>query len=359
MSFYEQRISVDLEAIRGDILKLGHRVDDAVRAAVRATLTRDRKLAYETIIGDAPINRESERITAECHAFIARHLPSAGPLRFVSSAIRLVVLFERVGDYAATICRESVQLQQPLSGDFRDKMKEMAEDADRMMSQALKAFADRDEQLATDTIAFARQIDREFASAYSSLATADDDDYNNEELLRRLVIIRQLERVSDQAKNLCEEIVFFITGETKKRRPVRVLFVADRDDAFTQMAVAIGRRFCADRAEFDSMGRSDADEVQEDVLKFLSEHGFETDDLAPLTEPDMGEALGRYDVAVVLDEAGEQFFTDVPYSKIVLEWWIPDSSSGASRLEDGYRFLRSHVEDLIELLRGEAAEGVE
>ena len=39
-----------------------------------------------------------------CHSFVARHLPSAGHLRFVSSVLRLNVALERIGDYAVAIC---------------------------------------------------------------------------------------------------------------------------------------------------------------------------------------------------------------------------------------------------------------
>ena len=70
---------------------------------MHALLTRDRELAAEVILGDLPINREVRAIDALCHAFVARHLPSAGHLRFVSSVLRLNVELERIGDYAVTI----------------------------------------------------------------------------------------------------------------------------------------------------------------------------------------------------------------------------------------------------------------
>ena len=55
----------------------------------RALLTLDRDLAYATVLGDKPINREIRELDRLCHAFVARHLPSAGHLRFVSSVLRL------------------------------------------------------------------------------------------------------------------------------------------------------------------------------------------------------------------------------------------------------------------------------
>ena len=356
MSYYENRIAVDLEKIRSEVFALGRSVDVAIRNAVDATLKRDTALAYQTILGDGPINRHSEAITAQCHFFIAKHLPSAGHLRFISSALRLVVLLERVGDYAVTICRESVQIEHSLGGSFRENVEALAKDAMKMFDLALSAFQDQDSVLASGTISIARQIDREFVTAYQSLTDETETELTTEDLFRRLVIIAQLERVSDQAKNLCEEIVFFLTGETKKRRPVRILFIADRDDRFSQMAVAIGRKYCGDRADFESLGREPVSEIEHGILEFLSAHAFETDDLAPRTTTEQVASWGKYDVMVSLDQAYSSMMDHVPYETVALEWWLPETSEGEEPVENAYRFLRGKIETLVETMRGKAAE---
>ena len=57
----------------------------------------DNELAYLTVLGDNPINRNSRKLDSLCHAFIARHLPSAGHLRLMSSIVRVNVALERIG----------------------------------------------------------------------------------------------------------------------------------------------------------------------------------------------------------------------------------------------------------------------
>ena len=67
----------------------------------------------EVVLGDLVVNRRVRKLDSKCHAFVARHLPSAGHLRFVSSVLRLSIALERVGDYAVIIARELAQLESP------------------------------------------------------------------------------------------------------------------------------------------------------------------------------------------------------------------------------------------------------
>ena len=105
MSHYQERLEKDLAKIRGDIAAVGETVAGAVHDSVKALLSANRALATATILGDHATNRRVRRLDRECYAFVARHLPSAGHLRFVSSALRLNLGLERIGDYAATIGR--------------------------------------------------------------------------------------------------------------------------------------------------------------------------------------------------------------------------------------------------------------
>ena len=140
MSHYEERLEADLGKIRGRLKEIGTQVEEAHKAAVHALLTGDRALAYETILSDHPINREIRGIDQACHAFVARHLPSAGHLRFVSSVLRLGVGLERIGDYASTICREAVQLSAPPSKAVARDIDLMADQSRGVLRQAMRGL---------------------------------------------------------------------------------------------------------------------------------------------------------------------------------------------------------------------------
>jgi len=137
MSHYERRLEGDLNAIREHMRKLSTVTREAIEKALHSLLSGNRKLAYATILGDAWINERAREIDALCHRFIARHLPSAGHLRYTSAVIRTALQLERLGDYAVTIAREGVQLPAPPEGNIARQLEIMADQANRMLVQAI------------------------------------------------------------------------------------------------------------------------------------------------------------------------------------------------------------------------------
>jgi phosphate transport system protein len=356
LSYYKQRLETDAEAIRTRISDLGRTVERQLKSAVKALLTRDTSLAYRTIIGDHPINRAAEALDRECHFFIARHLPSAGHLRFISSALKLNLLLERMGDYAATIARESVQLSKPLAGTFRAELEAMAADAFQMFDRALTAYKARDEDLARTTMNFARQVDRDYMRAFRFLTSSAVEEFETEDLFGFLVIISRLERVSDQAKNICEETLFSLTGETKKRRPMRIFFLEDKDDCFAPVAVSIGRKFFSDRGRFESGGKNPAPAIREEAARFLESHGMDATLLDPAPAERSPEAWAEQDVIISLNCSYTDYLDEIPFLSVAFEWWLPEASETEEALTEAYSYLHAHIEDLIVTLRGEGMD---
>ena len=115
MKHYEKRLEQDEKNIRLRTAAVAGLVRDALKNAVHALLTGNRKLANLTVLGDGEINREVRAIDHDCHRFIVRHLPSAGHLRQMSATIRAVIALERIGDYAVNISRVAARLSAPPS----------------------------------------------------------------------------------------------------------------------------------------------------------------------------------------------------------------------------------------------------
>jgi len=354
MSYHKQRLEHDSEIIRTQVTQLGRVVEAALRNAVKSLLTRDIELAYRTIIGDHPINRAAEALDRDCHYFIARHLPSAGHLRFISSAMKMNLLLERMGDYAATIARESAQLSTPLAGTFRAEIEAMAADALQMFDWALTAYETEDQELARNTMRIAKQVDRDYLRAFKLLTRLEGEGLDTADLFGCLIIISRLERVSDQAKNICEETLFSLTGETKKRGPMRVIFLEQSDDCFAPIAVAVGRRFFPARGIFSSAGSNPAPSVRNDVISFLDEHGLTHDGLLPSRIDWNVDGWRGYDVIVSLNGLYRDYLEEVPFLSVAFDWWLPSGEDDSVDLTEGYRFLHSQIEELMMTLRGKA-----
>ena len=164
---YEERLQKDLDWIQDLVGIVGLAITKAIDDAVSSVLNHDKDLAALTVIGDYTINRQTRELDRLCHAFVARHLPGAGHLRYVSAVLRLNIALERMGDYAATISRTAAQLSSKPPAVVARDIETMSEHARRMLNDSLRSFQQRDVGMAQATLAaaaqFAQYFDRVFA----------------------------------------------------------------------------------------------------------------------------------------------------------------------------------------------------
>jgi len=356
-SHYEERLEQDLRKINRNVSDIAESIDRALHNAFKALKTLDQTLAYRTILEDNPINRHSEEIDRLCHYFVARHLPSAGHLRFISSVMRMNIGLERIGDYAVTICRETVQLRQPLSPTLSKVAEKMAQDTFKMLTEAINAFMQKDAERARATMVYAEQVDRTFATGFDELVRDDSGaKYSNRDLFGILVIFSNLERVSDQAKNICEETVFAVTGQTKKRKVLNILFL-DEDTTFGRLAAAFARKAFPKSGRFTCAAQKVGEQAPPAVYRFLREHGHDPEEEKPRPIDWVKNELDKYHLVVSLQGPVSRFLPKLPFHTAALEWKLAPITNleESAELEATYKNLAVLIRDLMELMRGEEA----
>ena len=360
MSHYEERLAADLQEIRQRVEEVGRQVHQAHKNAIHALLTGDRALAYATILGDLPINREVRSIDRDCHAFAVRHLPTAGHLRYMSAAQRLIAELERIGDYAATICREAVQLSEAPVGAVARDLELMGQQSRGVLDQALVAWNTSNAELARGTIGMAKQATSASKKVFEDLLSEGKEDPRPlEHLFALLMVFNRLDRVVAQAKNICEETLFAVAGETKAPKRYRILFVDKSNDGLSQLAEAHARQTFPESGRYASAGWTPAESLEPRVQLFMERQGLDADDLAPKQLPKSHDELSDYHVIVSLGGDVRPHVDAVPFHTCVLEWDIGPSASGMDQeraeelLEQNYGRLADNIRDLIQLLRGE------
>jgi phosphate transport system protein len=362
-SHYQERLEADLNQIRERVTDVGARVQKALADAVHAVLNRDEALAYRIVLGDLAINRAVQSIDRLCHAFVARHLPSAGHLRFISAVLRINIELERAGDYAVTISRESIQLSQPLSTMARRELERMSKDAFQMLRQSLRAFHEGNADLAKGTMSYASQVERTFGVVFDELLDEGRSGARPlQDLFATFAIFNRIERVGDKAKNVCEHTVFAATGEMKKSREYRILFIDAANDYYSQIAVAFARRAYPESGRYESAGARPAQHLDATFVKLMEEHGHEIQRETPRGFDWVDARWSDFDVIVSLDGPVHGYVEEIPFRTIALEWSVPprpeESSSGEearARFEEIYREIAARVRDLMETLRGDDA----
>ena len=362
MSHFEERLQSDLEAIRAGIREVSDAIGVALKDAVHSLVVGDRALAAETILGDLPINRAVRELDRKCHAFVALHLPSAGHLRFVSSVLRLNVALERIGDYAVTICREMVQLSAPPPDHLLRDVDLIGDQVRKVYAQAMTAFLDGNAEMARGTIPMADQIETTFVKVFEDLlAEGEREGGTVRDLFALLVVINRLGRVGDQSKNICEETLFAVTGETKAPKVYRVLFVDSANSSYSRVAERYAAKAFPESGRFASAGWAPAAKNDARVDLFLKSHGLALDEAEPVALTDKVDEVAEYHVIVALEPGVREHLDPVPFHTVLVEWEVGpaleglDSERFDAALGSAFGEIRGRTQRLMETLRGEGA----
>ena len=347
MGLYEQRLQQDLDIIRARVSSAARHVQTAVDRAVRGLLAADKDLCWQVVLEDRPINRELRELDALCHSFVARHYPAAGHLRLVSSVLRLSLQLERIGDYAVTVARDAVQLSQPPPRKMIADIELIAEQARRMLATAVDAWNDGNADQARATARMARNVDRTFDKVYSDLLRKKGK-RPLRDLFMLLGIFISLERVSDQAKNLCEETVFVVDGEAKQRKQFRILFLDRANDRLSQLAEAQTRKAFPDAGWFASLGWEPATELDPEAMQLARELSLDMGGALPRPLSEESDRIGRFDIVIGLEPGALELLRPVPYHTVFLDW----SSGEEASLRESWLELTAKVQGLMEVIRG-------
>ncbi|MBV9103151.1 MAG: phosphate signaling complex protein PhoU [Candidatus Eremiobacteraeota bacterium] len=192
-----------LETARLDVVRLGALAADAIHQAVASLERRDTALAARVIAGDDAIDDLRRRIEQMCIELIWRQQPVAGELRQVAAMLEIVVDLERIGDYAVDIAKNSIKLDDVPLRPARVEIGRIASIAERMLSDTMRAYTERDATLAESVIDLDDEVDRLYNRGIEAL---QDEMQADAGLVRAgtmmLFVLAALERVGDRAQNI-------------------------------------------------------------------------------------------------------------------------------------------------------------
>lgn len=356
MSRYEERLTADKAAIRERVVAIGDRVERAVSDAVASLVLRDRAAAYRIVLGDLPINREIRAIDRVCHAFIARHIPSAGHLRFVSSVLQMNVALERIGDYAVTIAREGVQLAENPPDEIARDISAFCSEVCGILRQAMHAFAKQDAELARKSKPLARKADARYGQLLHEVLTKGIA-RSLPDTFALLTVFSKLERVSDQAKNVCEETLFEVTGETKPPKRYKILFVDTDCTRLAPLAAALAQKAFPESGEYAAAGYAPGEALDPELEALVERLGLDLGVIAPTVLRTGRDDLEDYHVIVCLTPEAEAHISVVPYATALLSWNpLPSDAGDEADLEAAAKVLSGEIRELMTTMRGPEAD---
>jgi phosphate transport system protein len=204
----------DLERLQDDILILGSMVEQALVESVDALKRQDLERAKRLVLGDRAVNVKRMAIEADVLALIATQQPMASDLRVLASMLEIATELERIGDYAKGISKINLLIgKEPLIKPLID-LPLMAEIVRDMLHQALEAFVRRDTELAMAIAGRDAEIDGLYNQVYRELLTfVMCDPHTMDQTMHLLWVGHNLERAADRVTNVCERVIFTVTGK--------------------------------------------------------------------------------------------------------------------------------------------------
>jgi phosphate transport system protein len=203
-----------LREIQYDILVMGSMVKKAVLHSVQALKDRELAMAKQIIADDVKINRHRFEIEEKCIQLIATQQPMASDLRTLVCVLNIITELERIGDHAEGIAKIVVMVgDEPPLKPLID-IPRMADKTTQMLRQSLDAFVKRDADVARQVVAEDDEVDNLYNQVFRELLTFMLEDPKTITRATRLIwVAHNLERFADRVTNICERIVFIVTGK--------------------------------------------------------------------------------------------------------------------------------------------------
>ncbi len=354
--YFEQSLQREIDRIRGKAGAMAGLAARALSDCMGALRTKNRTLAFSVILRDRHIDELEKELDRLCLEFLVRQQPVSGPLRFAYATVRINLELERVGDYAEAIARQvlkltSLELPLPV-----ERFEVMANLSIPMLRDSVRAFVEQDVELARRTMATEEAVD-----VLKSRLNADLMKLNREknvplEALNALMMIaRHFERVSDEARNICTEVLYMCTGEYSRHRgseAIRLLFVDVRNSCRSQIAEAIANSLNQPHFIFSSAGLEPG-AVDPVTVSFLKDLGIDASRQASKAV-DQIPNLDHYQIIVALAPEAKKVFPGPPTKTVCLDWSVQDPSKAQgspAEIRGAYQqtseFLRTHIRGLV------------
>ncbi|MEO8887290.1 MAG: phosphate signaling complex protein PhoU [Mucilaginibacter sp.] len=209
----------ELTALKKELVNMWILVQSQLNKAKEAMLQFDKDLAREVLIKEKRVNSFELKIDRDCENIFALHCPVAVDLRFLLAALKINTNLERIGDIAAGIALYVVEstVNFDIDGLEKTSLIRMYEEAVNILMDTRTAFEKEDTVLARSIFKRDDVLDAINENAPGTIADVIKADINSlPEALYMLSIIRKLERVGDQSKNIAEEIIFYVEAKILK-----------------------------------------------------------------------------------------------------------------------------------------------
>jgi phosphate transport system protein len=215
------QFETEIRDVKSELINMWQLVISQLTKAKEAMLAFDKDLAREVMAREKRVNSFELKIDRDCENIFALYCPVAIDLRFLLAVLKINTNLERVGDIAFGIARHIAFSPVKFNNNFLESSRliEMYENSISILSDTQASFEFENTILARTIFSRDDVLDTINKNADDNISKYIHEDLNNiNEALNILSIIRKLERVGDQSKNIAEEIIFYVEAKVLKHQ---------------------------------------------------------------------------------------------------------------------------------------------
>lgn len=204
----------DLNSLKDSVVQMGSLALAGLENAIGCLLGENLELCADVIAEDEVIDTQEKKIDEQGMSILLRFNPVASDLRLVLSSINICRSLERIGDHAVNIAKRSRKILK--SGQINQirLIEPVYLAAEKIVSAALTAYSDIDENAAREVITLDKEVDKLNSSLGKNLTNQIAEGADQTDTLLNIIFIsRSLERIGDLSVNIAEDVVFITSAE--------------------------------------------------------------------------------------------------------------------------------------------------
>jgi phosphate transport system protein len=207
----------ELGSIEEAVIQMATLVEAEIAQAVQALTRRDTALAEHVIKSDGEVNEMQRGIRGRCINAMALQAPVARDLRELVTVQLVINELERMGDHAVGIAKQTMRIHdyEPLA--IMGRLSELCMLVSAQVRDCIQAFIDVNVQQARAICVRDDEIDHRYRAIFSDLLAEMTKDPNLAQPVTSLLFAaHDLERIGDRVTNICEDVVFMVSGEIEE-----------------------------------------------------------------------------------------------------------------------------------------------
>ncbi len=174
-------------------------------------------LAEGVIASDGEVNELQRTIRSRCINVIALQAPVARDLRELITVQLVINELERMGDHAVGISKQALRIRDYEISPVAYELSELAKLVRQQVRACIQAFVDVNVQQAREICMKDDEIDEQYRTIFDEVLGLMTRDSAMAPLATSLLFIaHDLERIGDRVTNICEDVIYMVSGQIEE-----------------------------------------------------------------------------------------------------------------------------------------------